>query len=148
MAEDWAPNLAEVADYVPTRTVPTTGVGEQNPAGTFTTNTTPTDVQAQRIVDRAVAWVLARTGIVAESLHAAAKDVVALRAAGLIELSYPVRDADVNTAEQLLTQANEALTELVSANTGAGGGQPGTTSQLLALHNFPPPHPYGDVSPL
>lgn len=144
MAEPWAPTLEEVADYVPTRTIPTIGVGEQQPLGTFDTTTTPTGAHAQRIIDRAVSWVLARTGAVAESAQGAAKDVAALRAAGLVELAYPDRDADVNTATALLGQADAALDDLVAANLSAGGGS-GSDAQPLALHSFPAPHPYGDI---
>lgn len=144
MAEEWAPALADVADYIPTRTIPTTGVGEQAPVGTFNETTTPNEAQAQGIVDRAVANVKARTGTVAPSLFDAAKEAAALRAAGLIELSYPDRDADVNTATALLNQSHEALDDLVSANIDAGGGTAGAGAQLLPLGSFPPPSPYRD----
>lgn len=136
----WQPSLPEVADYIPTRTVPT-GVGEQQPVGTFNQNTTPNDASAARIAAAATAYVAAKTGTVADTLTDMARAVAATRAAGLIELAYPERDADVNTATQLLETSETALTALVEANTAAGGGAPGSASQLLSLHNFPPTTP-------
>ncbi|MGH3656778.1 MAG: hypothetical protein ACRDUA_08955 [Micromonosporaceae bacterium] len=143
----WVPGLPEVADYIPSRTV-AQGVGTQTPADTFTTDTTPTDVQASRVTAAATSYVAAKVGTLHDTLTDMARSVAAMRAAGLIELSYPERDDDVNVAEQLLAAAREALEVLVEANNETGGGSPSDPSNLLPVWTFPPPVWWGDESVL
>jgi hypothetical protein len=57
----WSPFLSDVADHVPFLTIDPTVPGSQVYLGTFTGWTSPTDEQAQRHIDRAVAIVGARS---------------------------------------------------------------------------------------
>lgn len=126
----YVPALVEVADYIPARTV-VDGVGSQDPVGTFTSQTTPTDEQVQRIARAAAAYVAARVGTVDPALLDMARAVGAIRAAGMVELAYPIRNDDIDTASRLLEQAGQALDALDSANSTAvdnpapGGGPRG-----------------------
>lgn len=135
----WAPFLSDVADYIPTRTLDITVPGSALFLGTFNGNTTPTDEQAQRHIDKAVASILATLGAVLPAAEPLARTVASLRAAASIERAYPDRDAQVNTAEQLDARANAELRQLITAN--AGGS---TDTALLPQWAFPDPVSYGD----
>jgi hypothetical protein len=139
--EVWRPSRVQVAKYVPERTVAADQLSDF-PLNDFTTATTPTAVQADMHIDDATAWLGLRVGTLAASLYADASAVVAIRAAGMIELSFPVRDADINTGQALLAQADAMLAQLVVANEGANptGSDPG----LLSAWAFPDPVPWGD----
>jgi hypothetical protein len=126
----WVPGLRAIADYVPTRTIES-GDLTQTPQMTFTTDTTPSGEQVYRQIRAAVRWVISRTGTVKEVLYGAARDVAAIRTAGMIELSWPSRDAGINTARELLTQAEAALKDLVISNSGATDVEPGDPGQAL-----------------
>lgn len=102
----WTPELTDVGAYVTART---TTVG---PGNTFTADTYPTADQVDGIIGNVCAWVSARVGVVDESLEDLATMAAALRTAGLVQLSYPVREGDVENAAELLKQATEALDTL------------------------------------
>jgi hypothetical protein len=138
----WIPGLRQVARYVMSRTVPIDTTSD-DPLGTFTAATVPDDTQVYEELAAAVGWVSLRVGTVDPSLYQQAGDVAALRAAGMVELSYPVRDADVNTAAELLRQAEAALKDLAAANSGVTGTEPGT-GVLLPQWSFPDPVAWGD----
>jgi hypothetical protein len=146
-APDWIPTIDQVADYVTSRTVTTTP-GDDEPSGTFSADTYPTGDQVDRLIEAACNWVLSVTGPIAAALNDNAADVAALRAAGMVELSYPVRDGDINTAELLLAQALLGRTDLVKANTAATGVDPGggLASTLLPQWSFPDPVAWGDTN--
>lgn len=121
-APSWAPSLAEVADYITSRTVNTVTPGSDTPAGVFSSTTYPTDTQVTRLIDGACSWVTVVTGTIAVGLESSAKAVAAMRTAGLVELSYPLRNDEVDeVARVLLEQATAGRDELVSANHVAGG---------------------------
>lgn len=141
----WSPTLEAVAGYVPARTVPI-DTATDDPLGTFDSTTVPDASQAYDKIAAAVGWVTARAGTVDVTLYQQAGDVAALRAAGLIELSYPIRDADINTAEQLLKLADQALTSLVTANTGVTGTEPGLDGIVRPVYSFPDPVAWGDLN--
>lgn len=136
----WAPGLSAVAKYVPARTVPT-DTAPDDPLNTFTTATTPTAAQVDALVFEAVGWVTTRVGTVVTALHPQAAAAAAMRAAGLVEQSYPVRDADVNTAQQWLALAAQARDELDAANAAAGGVDVG---EVLPVYSFPTAVGWGD----
>lgn len=122
-APSWAPTVDQVADYVTSRTV-TQAVGVEQPSGTFSASTYPTDTQVNRLIVSACDWVTTATGTLSTTLYANAADVAALRAAGMVELSYPERNNDVSTAQLLLAQADNGLKALVLANVPASGALP------------------------
>lgn len=142
----WLPDLADVAAYVPVRATPA-GVGDQVPLGTFTEATTPNDDQVRRIIAAAAAHVAGRLGTVVDGLFDQAKDCAAMRAAGFVELAFPQRDDDVNTAETLLREAKADLDALAAVNTSGGGGNPGDPSNLLPVYSFPAARPNLDTYP-
>jgi hypothetical protein len=133
--------IEQVADLVPSRTVPTTSTTGL-PLNTFDLTTTPTYEQVVRLIESAVAWVATRIGTVHASLSSMYNHVVVLRAAGLVELSYPERDADVNTAKTLLAEADKALAVLVTADLelSAGGVEVGVALQPSWLFPAAPSH--------
>jgi hypothetical protein len=83
-----------------------------------------------------------QTGTLTAAMYPDASAVAAVRAAGMIELSFPVRDADINTGQALLAQADAMLTRLVDANEAAS---PGTAAPgILSAWAFPDPVVWGD----
>ncbi|MFB9631369.1 hypothetical protein [Nonomuraea helvata] len=146
MAEPWTPSLEMVADHIPTRTRPIEPPGETRYLNTFTSETTPTDVQAQRHIEDAVVTVLGAVGGVVPAapmfLSILAREAAALRAAADIEIAYPDRDADVAVYEQLNELANAKLERLVQAINDQGHGTSG--SSLLPVWSMPEPPWWGD----
>jgi hypothetical protein len=140
-AVPWRPSRVQVAKYVPDRTVPADQLSDA-PLGDFTAATTPTATQADGHIDDACSWVALQTGTLTAAMYPDASAVAAVRAAGMIELSFPVRDADINTGQALLAQADAMLTRLVDANEAAS---PGTAAPgILSAWAFPDPVVWGD----
>ena len=139
MAEPWAPTLEQVADHIPTRTRDSKTPGSDTLLMTFNADTTPTDEQARRYIDSAVAGTIPATPTYLREL---ARKAAALRAAADIELAYPDRDADVEVAAQLDQRAKDALLRLVEAVSDAGGT--GTEGSLLPVWSMPVPGWPGD----
>lgn len=138
----WRPDLTTVATYIAQRTVTVTAPGVETPVGTFTHDTTPTADQAATLVDAAVRHVATRVGAtIAPALYEQARDAAAMRAAGLIELSYPIRDADLNTGDRWLKLADGALDTLIAANPDPTGS-PGA---LVPVYSFPDAPLYADI---
>lgn len=144
----WAPSLEQVADHIPTRTRPIEPPGSTEYLNTFTAQTTPTDEQARRRITAGVVEVLGAVAAISGTIPATpdylpklASEAAALRAAALIELAYPDRDADVNVYEQLNQRADAALQRLLDAITNQ---DPGTEGSLLPQSEFPDPPWYGD----
>jgi hypothetical protein len=150
MAEAWAPALDDVARHIPRRTRDTMTPGSDATLGTFTSSTTPTDGQAQAVIDDAVSAVLASAGTVpatgqpnAPLVQQAARTAAEWRAAADIEIAYPVRDADVQLVDRLNLRAQAAMTALltVMATTQTGAIEP------VPLWMSPDPPPWADTSP-
>lgn len=120
----WAPSLAQVAAYVPTRTLDlVSNPGAETYQGTFNTNTTPTDVIVNNLIADACAWVQARAGITIDTnAQPQATATAALRAAAFVELSFPRNEDDVNTGQALLDQASAELVALTAMNGAQGNG--------------------------
>lgn len=148
MAETWAPTLDDVARVIPTRTRDRTP-GSDTLLGTFTSKTTPTDAQAQQVIDDAVAGLLAVVGDLpanvtqAAEIQVAARMAVQWRAAADIEVAYPNRDADVRVYDQLNARANDLLDSLKLALSQAGSGLVDTSPEWA----FPLAPSWGDQSP-
>ena len=147
----WAPTLAQVGSYIPARTMAVQTTSDE-PLNTFTTETRPTGAQVASIITGACSWVILRTGTIittgppaaiVAALTAAATATAAVRAAGMVELSYPVRQGDINTSAQLLAQAETMLTQLVEANASAGAVD-AAEPVLLPTGQFPDPPRWGD----
>lgn len=81
---DWMPGINEVAAFIPARAIDSNG----RRLGTFNNLTTPTDVEVMALIDSAFADVYPRMGVVPAVLQPAARRVVAIRAAALVELTY------------------------------------------------------------
>ncbi len=131
------PTLVQVASYVPSRTLAvddTTGT----PKGTFDPTTRPTDTQVDQIIADAVAWVALKTGNVDPSVAVVATATAAMRAAGLVEITWPERDADINTGQTLLDQADKMRTDLETVNAKLTGTDPGT-GEVMPMYSFPDP---------
>jgi hypothetical protein len=77
--EPWAPKLEEVAGHIPTRTRDASDPGSDALTGTFSDTTTPTESQAQRITDAAVATVAGAVGSVTTKLEPLARDAAGCR---------------------------------------------------------------------
>jgi hypothetical protein len=145
----WAPQPEEVAVHVPTRT---RAVGvDDTYTGTFSTDTTPTAAQANSVIDQACIIVTSVTGIpIVAAAYDACKVAAALRAAYMIELGYPERDADVQTYEQLGRAADQAEKNAERLNTAAGGGyttDPTPADTNLVVSSFPAAPAWADVAP-
>lgn len=137
-----------MATYIPERSVPVDDVDGQ-PVLTFTADTRPTATQVDSQIADAVVWVSIATGTLDETLYDAARAVAAIRAAGLIELSWPIRDADRNTGRDLLTQADAMLKQLAARNvtlTGEDPDDPDGVFEILPVWSFPAAADWGDTT--
>ena len=150
MSETWAPALDDVARHIPRRTRDTRTPGSDSVLGTFTPDTTPTDAQAQAVIDAACNAILSSAGPVPlvgtpnyALISAAARTAAEWRAAADIEIAYPNRDADVAVYVQLDSRAKDAYTTLlaVMAQTQTG------TVDVLPIWMSPDPPPWADISP-
>lgn len=147
--QPWAPTLSGVARHVPTRTRDRTKPGDDTLLGTFNANTTPTGDQVQDLIDDAVAGLEAVVGdipnvaVAAPNLAAAMRTYVEWRVAADIEVAYPNRDADLQTADRLQARAQAAFTVVQEALAAIGEG----TVDVLPWWAFPDPPPYADQSP-
>lgn len=105
MTEAWAPTLEDVGTCIPTRTANVNLPGDDTYLGTFTSDTRPTDTQAQNRIDKAVNDVIAACTGIDTNLEPAAKNAAMWRAAADLELAYPDRNADANYYAQLDARA-------------------------------------------
>jgi hypothetical protein len=147
--EPWSPGLADVARHVPTRTRDSKSPGSDKLLGTFNANTTPTDGIVQQMIDDTVAGLEAQVGDLPyvtqqhPDVAVAMRTYVEWRVAADIELAYPNRDADIQTAAALDARANKALAvvtaALVVTDEGSVAADP--------VWAFPDPPPYADSSP-
>lgn len=81
----WYPTVAEVAAVTASRTIDNLG----NEVGTFNTDTRPTAVQVDSLINTAAQIVVSKIGTtIPLSIEPIAKSVIAIRAAMLIELTY------------------------------------------------------------
>jgi hypothetical protein len=151
MPEPWAPSLDDVARHIPRRTRDATVPGSDRMLGTFTANTTPTDAQANAVIDEVVAGIVAAYGPVpasppaSDQITVAARSAAAWRAAADIEIAYPNRDADVAVYAELDRRASAALATYLSVLEAAGSG----TVDVLPSWAAPDPvtiAPWGDVN--
>lgn len=150
MSETWAPVLDDVARHIPRRTRDTRTPGSDQVLGTFTPDTTPTDAQAQGLIDAACNAVLSAAGPVPavgqpnyQLVQSAARTAAEWRAAADIEIAYPNRDADVAVAAVLDQRAKDALATLIAVMAQTQTG----TIDVFPLWMSPDPPPWADESP-
>jgi hypothetical protein len=136
---DYTPTLEDVAALVPSR-----AKNQYGRITTFDGTTQPTGTQVQSVIDRAVRSVYGRIGDPADALLDMAKDIVALRAAMLVELTYfgdQIR-SDRSPYAALQELYEEALTDYFAARGQLGPDLiPGTADDQLPYYSFPPPVP-------
>jgi hypothetical protein len=145
MAYAWAPTLQQVAIWVPWLTVSTVTPGDQEPSGTFGSDTEPNDIHAQEHVDRAALVVGAGLGTVPTApatVYELAGAVAALRAAIALARAYPRDRGDLDYADALQSQYDSDLAALTTAVDTAGGDTPSTAGPVM---HAPDPVPWGDV---
>jgi hypothetical protein len=141
----WTPTRERVAAYIPERTVEINRLSDGQPVLTFTSDTRPSGLQVDRQIEDAVGWVTTTCGDLHESLFETARGLAALRAAGMAEISWPVRDGDINAGQALLTQADNGLKALKERNEALTGVDP-DNPHLMPVYSFPCPEPYGDYN--
>lgn len=113
MAAVTPPTVADLSALMRARTQ-----GELSYQGVFNSDTLPTDVQAQAMIDLALTLVVAKIGSdVSDSLASAATSAVRFKAAALVEVTYyPEQANDDNSAYALYQAQYEELRDaLVSA---------------------------------
>lgn len=138
----WTPFLSDVADYVPFLTVDVVTPGSQIYLGTFTGSTSPTDEQANRVIDKAVALTsipTVGTTTMPPLLEPAAKTIASLRAAAMLARTYARNDTDLQLADALDVAADSALAALI-VQVGEQGG--GAGSGPAPVGYFPEPASY------
>jgi hypothetical protein len=128
------PTLGDVATLVRARTV-----DENGNRGAFTSSTNPTDDQVDELIGRAVDEVRRRGGPTLastddESLIAAARELAAIRAAMLVELSYYPEQAneDSSAYARLKEMWDEQMGALLSSLTTDPGDVQGIGSIRVA----------------
>ena len=137
----WSPFLSDVADHVPFLTLDPTVPGSQVYLGTFTGWTSPTDEQAQRHIDQAVAVVGAGFGALSGALPRMARSVASLWAAASLCRSF-ARDAETRLlAVDLTAQAADQLKVLQRAVENANASTLSAVPVLIA----PDPVAWGDT---
>ena len=149
---DWAPTTADVAAYVPTRTVddyPNPDAPSQpelgTPGGDFTTETTPTKAQVESFIDAAVWVVNAKVkDPTTDGVRSILRQAAAVRAAAMVELSSPRSDTDVNVYQELLTLYGQLISDATEVNISDGADGSGS-GNLVPQYSFPAPVPWGDV---
>jgi hypothetical protein len=141
-----APSLEQVADYISDRTLSNAGPSDAY-LNTFTAATTPTDVQVVRLITESTAFVQARLGsLIDASLDTAVTQVVAVRTAAMVELSYPGRSSDLSTYDRLIALFDSQIADLAAANQRLTGAGTSADSNLLPQWQFPDPPPWGDLA--
>lgn len=136
----WSPFLSDVADHVPFLTMDLTAPGSQTWLGTFTGVTSPTDEQAQRHIDQAVAIVGAGLGTLTGALPRMARSVAAIWAAASLARAFARDDTQRSLAADLASAASAQLTTLKQAADNAGADSLSPAPVMYA----PDPVPWGD----
>lgn len=143
----WVPSRERVATYIPERTVEIDRLSNGVPVNDFTPDTRPSDRQINMQIEDAAGWITMTCGDVDASLHEAARGLCAVRAAGMAEISWPVRDADINAGQALLAQAETGLKALKARNdlfTVTPEDPDDDVFEVLPVFSFPAASPYGD----
>lgn len=138
----WSPFLSDVADHIPALTVDSVTPGSQIYLGTFTGTTSPTDEQAQRHVDAAVAVVGAGFGLLTGDLPRMARAVAAVKAAATLARAFARTQVELDAAAALERQYAADLKVLTAAVENAGSSGLSTVPVMYA----PEPVWWGDIN--
>lgn len=141
----WTPTLAQVAAYVPRRTLVGAVDGWGATQHTFTADTTPSSSEVLKLITDAVQWVGLAAGTVIDALAESATSAAAMRCAGYVELTYPDNRDDLGDAKTLLDQATALRKDLAAANIALTADDPSTDADnQLPQWSFPAAPDYGD----
>lgn len=141
MTATWAPTLTDVGDCIPSKTINVNLPGNDDYLGTFTSDTRPTAVQAQRTIDKCTDDITAAFGTIPASIELVARNAAMWRAAADIWLAYPDRDADITSEYAALdARAKYEYTQLTIAAASQGTGSEARSPYWSA----PDPVWYGD----
>lgn len=116
----WAPQVSDVAIHLLARTRLPNG----QLAGTFTSQTTPTDAQVSLLIQKSVRLVAPRLGDVPDALADSAQVLVELRAAMMVERSYFAEQVD-SPSSPYADLASEYKEALRNWDVVATGDEPG-----------------------
>jgi hypothetical protein len=133
---DWAPSVKDIGGVLRARTKDRS----QNELGTFTSDTRPTDVEVEVLINKAVGDVAMRTGSeLPEAVWEDAKGVAATRTAMLVELGFFPEQVNRGNSPypQLETMWKQDIADLVKAVTAAGGDTPEPGAPLKPTYAFP-----------
>lgn len=139
----WRPTLEEVADHISRFTIDVVTPGSAVELGTFTSETAPTNTQADRLIDSAMSTVAASLGSVVVAAQPLARVVAALRAAAMIARSFNRSSSDLTLADSLDRRADSEMKRLVTVNIGDVEGD--TADDVLPLFVFPGAVAWGDL---
>lgn len=142
----WRPELWHVAAYIPRRTLVGAVDGYGNALETFDSTTHPSASAVNNLVSDACAWVGLLVNPVPDVLADSARAAAAMRAAAMVELTYPDNRDDLSTAEQLLARADAMRADLDTASVAVTGTDPeDPAANLLPVYSFPTPVAWGDA---
>lgn len=139
----YRPLVSDVAEVIRMRTVDSNGVEQ----GTFTAGTRPTYEEVERIIDRSMWKLEAKFGPeMPQELVGSAAEVVSLRAAMMIELTYFGDQVSVSRSPytELKALYEEALQDWFTERRSLGADETpdtadDTTSAAMPVAQFPPP---------
>lgn len=137
VAPSFSPSVEDVAALVPSR-----AKGQYGRITTFDSTTQPTGTQVQAIIDRALRSVYGRIGTPVPALNDMATDIVAMRAAMLVELTFfgDQIKSDRSPFAALQELYEEALTDYFAARGQLGPDQtPGTADDQIPYYSSPRP---------
>lgn len=139
----WTPTKANVADYVPHRTLTraesSTTAGEDTYQLTFSETTRPTGDAVDRLVADGVAWVSARVRPMHPASQDSARVAATLYAAAAVERGWPEDESALQRANDLEKRADTLLAALVVSNDAANAGDADaeTVDVVLPSWSFP-----------
>ena len=137
----WEADVADVAALLPQRTK-----GEYGKDGEFTTETTPTKAQVERILKQAASRIAGKLNVTEDKDICSngplelAEEVHALRAAMMVELTYFANQlrTDQSPYEKLKEQFDEGLVDLVADyENQCGPEDEGLGGEKMPRGNFP-----------
>jgi hypothetical protein len=131
----WTPDLSDVAAELMARTRLPNG----ELAGTFTSETEPTNEQATKAIDKAVTLLKPALGEVPDRLVDQAQSLATLRAACIIERSYFPEQVETNVSpfRQIWAEYKEGLKLWEEAARGEEPNSPGKQAALRIGTDYP-----------
>lgn len=146
----WTPSLAQVAAYVPHRTLvrdtASTISSQDTYLFTFDDTTTPSGDQVTQLITDACAWVTARVVSLNSALEDLAGAAAALLAAAWVERSWPDDASSLQRANDMEKRADAMLRDLIDANNAAGGTGDYGLDIAVPYWSFPCPNERYDYS--